>query len=271
MKTLPNSRVHVYLTRVGIFLAVVALIAMMIGCEGEGEGEPAYYYELGVNSTAGGSVTTPAEGISEYDPGESVDLVAEAEEGYRFVEWTGDVGSIGDADAAMTYIIMTSNYSITADFVPKCTPMVAAGGVHTVGLKSNGRVVAVGLNDDGQCDVGDWRNVIQVAAGDFHTVGLKFDGNVVAVGYNDFEQCDVGNWMDIAQVAAGGVHTVGLSANGTAAAVGENSDGQCDVGNWTDITQVAAGVAHTVGLEANGSVVAAGDNGGGQCNVGNWT
>jgi hypothetical protein len=181
MKTTPSSRRHVYLTRAVAFLAVVALIAMIIGCEGEGE--PAYY-ELSINSTAGGSVTAPGEGVSQYDPGESVDLVAEAEEGYRFVEWTGDVGSIGDADSAMTYIIMNSGYSITANFVLRCTPMVAAGGFHTVGLKSNGRVVAVGKNDDGQCDVGGWRNVTQVSAGGFHTVRLKADGNVVAVGDN---------------------------------------------------------------------------------------
>ncbi|UCD22433.1 MAG: hypothetical protein JSW22_02015, partial [Chloroflexota bacterium] len=117
MKAILSSRRHVCLTRIGIFLAVAALIAMTTGCEGEGEPEPAYY-ELNINSTVGGSVTTPGEGISQYDPGESVDLVAEAEEGYRFVEWTGDVGSIGDADSAMTYIIMTNNYSITAGFVP---------------------------------------------------------------------------------------------------------------------------------------------------------
>jgi alpha-tubulin suppressor-like RCC1 family protein len=34
--------------------------------------------------------------------------------------------------------------------------MVAAGECHTVGLKSDGTVVAVGGNDDGQCDVGGW-------------------------------------------------------------------------------------------------------------------
>jgi len=45
------------------------------------------------------------------------------------------------------------------------TPMVAAGGYHTVGVKADGTVVAMGLNSDGQCNVGGWTDIIQVAAG----------------------------------------------------------------------------------------------------------
>ena len=73
------------------------------------------------------------------------------------------------------------------------TPIIAAGQYHTVGLKSDGTVVAVGDNYDGQCDVGSqsWTDIVQVAAGDFHTVGLKADGTVVAVGY---VIGDVGGW-----------------------------------------------------------------------------
>jgi len=58
------------------------------------------------------------------------------------------------------------------------TPMVAAGGGHIVGLKSDGTVVAMGDNNDGQCNVGNWTDIIQVAAGCVHTVGLKSDGTV---------------------------------------------------------------------------------------------
>ena len=36
---------------------------------------------------------------------------------------------------------------------------VAAGDSHTVGLKQDGTVVAVGRNDDGQCDVSDWTGI----------------------------------------------------------------------------------------------------------------
>ena len=42
---------------------------------------------------------------------------------------------------------------------------IAAGGYHTVGLKSDGTVVAVGENDDGQCDVSGWRDIVAIAAG----------------------------------------------------------------------------------------------------------
>ena len=74
------------------------------------------------------------------------------------------------------------------------TPMVAAGFIHTVGLRADGTVTALGNNDYGQCDVGGWTNIIQVAAGGYHTVGLKADGTVVAVGWNYLLQCDVGDW-----------------------------------------------------------------------------
>jgi hypothetical protein len=75
-------------------------------------------YDLTVSSTEGGSVTEPGEGVfPSYDKGTVVDLIAEAEEGYRFVEWTGDVEEIVDIYAATTTITMNGDYSITAEFV----------------------------------------------------------------------------------------------------------------------------------------------------------
>jgi len=149
-------------------------------------------YDLTISSTAGGNVTTPGEGTFAYDEGTVVNLVAEAEEGYRFIEWTGDVGTIGNINATATNITMQGDYEITASF--GATFMVAAGGEYTVGLKSDGTVVAVGDNYYGECDVGGWMDITQVAAGDRYTVGVKDDGTVVAVGYNDCGQCSVSGW-----------------------------------------------------------------------------
>ena len=96
--------------RVGIFLITVALIAGMVGCGGGVE------YDLTIGSTAGGSVTIPGEGTFTYRQGTDVDLVVETEEGYRFVEWTGDVDDIANVEDATTTITMNDDYSITADF-----------------------------------------------------------------------------------------------------------------------------------------------------------
>ena len=157
--------------------------------------------------------------------------------------------------------------------------MVAAGNYHTVGLKSDGTVVAVGMNGDGQCDVGNWTDIIQVAAGDDHTVGLKSDGTVVAVGDNTTgsamsaagrtssrsPQATVTRWglrptalwspWEITTTGSAMSATGRTSSRSPQAAITRwglsptalwspwetTTDGQCDVGGWTDIIQVAAG------------------------------
>jgi hypothetical protein len=73
-------------------------------------------YTLVIHSTEGGSVTTPGEGAYTYDKDEVVNLVAVAEEDYLFTNWTGDVGTIADINAASTTITMNGGYSITANF-----------------------------------------------------------------------------------------------------------------------------------------------------------
>ncbi|MCJ7670044.1 MAG: hypothetical protein MUO61_05970 [Dehalococcoidia bacterium] len=92
-----------------------------------------------MSSTAGGEVTRPGEGTFPYYPGRVLNLVAKPEYGYHFVNWTGDVDTIANGDAALTTITMSGNYSITANFEGK--PLVRwalIGGIIAV-------VVIVGL------------------------------------------------------------------------------------------------------------------------------
>ena len=128
---------------------------------------------------------------------------------------------------------------------------IAAGGGsnaspgtgHTVGLRSDGTVVAVGDNTYGQCNVNDWTGIIAIAAGDWHTVGLRADGTVVSThpDSNKYPNlysaaCNVDSWNGIVQIDAGCGYTLGLYADGTALALGYNDNGQQkDVENWTDI------------------------------------
>jgi len=91
------------------FLFVAALIAGMVGCV-------SVKCDLTIASTVGGSVTIPGDGTSAYYEGEVVDLVATPDAGYRFVNWTGNVGTVVDVNAASTTVIVDGNYSITANF-----------------------------------------------------------------------------------------------------------------------------------------------------------
>jgi alpha-tubulin suppressor-like RCC1 family protein len=97
-------------------------------------------YTLTISSTSGGSVTTPDKGMFTYNAGVMVRLVAEPEEGYRFVNWTGGVDTIANVRAATTIITMNGDYSITANFEeipPVNWPLI--GGIIAA------TVVAVGL------------------------------------------------------------------------------------------------------------------------------
>ena len=163
--------------------------------------------------------------------------------------------------------------------VPYVHETVSAGGWHTAGLRSDGTAVAVGYNNvynnDGQCDVSDWRNLVAVSAGSGfyggHTVGLLSDGTAVAVGHNECGQCDVSDWRNLVAVSAGYDYTVGLLSDGTAVAAGNHDDKRCDVSDWQDLVAVSAGHRHTVGLRSDGTVVATGLNKEGQCNVADWS
>ena len=147
---------------------------------------------------------------------------------------------------------------------------------HSVGLKTDGSVIANGKFDEfnidhGQCNVGSWRNCIAISAGNGHTVGLKANGTVVAVGENTFGQCNVSDWNGVVAIFAGNNHTVGLKADGTVVAVGINRAGQCNVSDWNGVVAISVGDFHTVGLKADGTVVAVGNNNKGLCNVSNWS
>lgn len=131
---------------------------------------------------------------------------------------------------------------------------VSTGDAHTVGLRSDGRVVATGYNLDKRCNVFFWRNIVDISAGRFHTVALRTDGTVVATGDNDFRQCEVSEWEDIIAVAAGDSHSVGLKADGTVVSTGYIVSEP--LSSWSDIVAIDAFGDYTVGYRADGSVVA---------------
>ena len=104
--------------RVVGLLVTAALIAGLAGCAAHSDAGPTppVEYELTMSSMEGGSVMVPGEGTFTYEAGAVVELVAVAEEGRRFVNWTGDTATIADQYLASSTITMNGDYSVTASF-----------------------------------------------------------------------------------------------------------------------------------------------------------
>ena len=100
-----------------IAVALITVLLCMVLVNSIACTNPTTEYTLTIISTEGGSLTTPGEGTYTYDEGDGVDLVATPDAGYHFANWTGDVGTIADVNAAITTITMNGDYAITANFL----------------------------------------------------------------------------------------------------------------------------------------------------------
>ena len=100
-----------HLRTIGSFLITVALAAGTVGCN-----PGPVQYDLTISVTEGGEVVTPGEGTFAIDEGTPVTLIVFPHTGYEFVNWTGDVETIADVNAASTTITMNGDYKITANF-----------------------------------------------------------------------------------------------------------------------------------------------------------
>jgi len=87
---------------------------------------------------------------------------------------------------------------------------IAAGGAHSLALKSDGSIVTWG----GQTKVPDGNNFIAIAAGKGHSLALKSDGSIVAWGENCPGQATPPDGNNLIAIAAGGGHSLALRSGG---------------------------------------------------------
>lgn len=122
-----------------------------------------------------------------------------------------------------------------------------------------------------------------VAAGERHSLFIRADGTLWAVGRNGYGQLGNGTYTDrstpmqiatnVTAVAAGGYHGLFVKNDGTLWAMGNNDDGQLgdgfESGNaftstafqvTTGVTAVSGGYAHSLFVKADGTFWAMGDN-----------
>ena len=129
--------------------------------------------------------------------------------------------------------------------------------------------------------------VIKVAAGDYHSLFLKSDGSLWAMGFNGSGALGDGSFNNtnlpeqivatgVTAISAGAYHSLFLKSDGSLWAMGNNLSGQ--LGDGTDnnsralpeqivassVTAIAAGNYHSLFLKSDGSLWAMGGNDTGQ-------
>jgi hypothetical protein len=164
--------------------------------------------------------------------------------------------------------ILRFNYNL----IPAPDPMkaIAAGGEHSLALRTNGTVLAWGGNTYGQTNVpAGLSNVTAIAAGYYHSLALRGDGTVVAWGRNTDGETNVPPGLsNVVALSAGCYHNLALKNDGTVVAWGRNSCGEAGVPpGLSNVVYVAAGCSHSLALKDNGIIVGWGDNDHGQLNV----
>ena len=154
---------------------------------------------------------------------------------------------------------------------------IAAGAGFAVALKLDGTPLVAGANQFGAADLSGWKDLTAVSAGLYHTVGLRSNGTVVATKYIKKQKynpsndsfCRVSHWRDIVAISADTYSTVGIKADGTAIWTGQDLpyEGNLpDAGNWKDFVDFAAADKPTIydetgtliGLKSDGTVVDSG-------------
>ncbi|MCK4341956.1 MAG: hypothetical protein KAY37_09565, partial [Phycisphaerae bacterium] len=121
---------------------------------------------------------------------------------------------------------------------------LAGGGFHSLGLKTDGSIVAWGSNYYGQCDVPEPNtDFVAVAGGGWHSLGLKAAASPVCRGDSNCDEAI--NWRDIDFFVAAMNDNIAaweaMFAPGTPSCPFENNDVNDDGSvNWRDIDPFVA-------------------------------
>ena len=186
----------------------------------------------------------------------------------------------------------TTNTALWPEAVDTDVVVAAAGGAHSLYLKSDGTLWGMGWNNRGELGDGTTTqrtrpealtsNVVAVATGEYHSLFLRSDGTLWAMGNNGNGQLGNGSTVNqlvpgsvasnVVAMAAGADYSLFLKNDGTLWGMGYNYDGELGDGTTTDrhspvavisgtnVVAVTAGAGHTLFLRSDGSLWGIGYN-----------
>lgn len=214
-------------------------------------------------------------------------------DGSLWVMGVNDYGQLGDG----TVLNFPSGVHQPEKIVASNVTAVAAGGDHSLFLKSDGSLWAMGEDSAGQLGDGTFNGTSQpekvidsevtaIAAGGNHSMFIKSNGSLWVMGENYAGQLGDGTFNNtnrpeeiiasgVTAIAAGGQHSLFLKSDGSLWAMGYDQYGQLGDGITapgyfetnqpqeivaSGVIAIAAGVNHSLFLKSDGSLWAMGRN-----------
>lgn len=140
---------------------------------------------------------------------------------------------------------------------------VSVSEYHAIGLRSDGTVVSAGRTAFGECNVYEWKDVVEVHALDGVTIGLRSDGSLLIAGRSGTMWQEASEWQEVEKVYCTDIEDgrskptlLGLTSDGRVLSSGfEAADtGDTPISGWENITELYLNHCGIVGLKSDGTI-----------------
>ena len=145
------------------------------------------------------------------EPGEQVEQIMERYDSLFFLRQDGSIRiAARDNWADEELLSVLEGWTNVA-------ALISGGGNAVYGLCTDGMVLPAG----GIPQTETWTEIAALACSADHVVGLRGDGTVLACGENNQGQCSIGGWRDVVKINAGYGYSLGITRNGQVLIAGQ--------------------------------------------------
>lgn len=141
---------------------------------------------------------------------------------------------------------------------------ISASNSHIIGLRNDGKVLAVGESGKSYCAVDEWEDIKSVCSVYMLSIGVRTDGTVVTAGNNygfSFDEEKINNeWNNVIFCEGSNGNHVGLRNDGCLIQDVDNNNDFffTNIREWSDIVYMSEGLHILIAVKSDGTILSTG-------------